>query len=337
MTQDRVHKGIPTGGEFAAHNRSEAAVTLDRPHAGRGVSDIDHELAGYYSDMFPYKVKIWKDEDFLVQAERFRVNPKAFRYDSWKFRDLDERIAEAEARIEKNSAIVDKIRVEQVQPLNAEFDARGGWTRFYLVTSSGGGHVHRDMSCSTCFPRTQYVWLTDESGKSEDEIVEQAGDGACTVCYPTAPVADRNNPRPNPFEDPAVKAARDARNAEKAVRDAEKAAKAITTPSGEPLIGSEGSTLKTERAAEIDALHGLGNIGFYGRSHPTAETWVDASARIQIALAAKRGITVEEVAETWKAKLKGKAKRDMLNYTQTAQMYAALEDVNKLVKEWDKP
>lgn len=44
------------------------------------------------------------------------------------------------------------------------------------------------MSCSTCFPTTQFGWVTEFSGKDEAEIVAAAGEGACTVCYPSAPV-----------------------------------------------------------------------------------------------------------------------------------------------------
>jgi hypothetical protein len=44
------------------------------------------------------------------------------------------------------------------------------------------------MACTSCYPSTQYEWLTRYSGRSEDDIVYAAVELACTVCYPTAPV-----------------------------------------------------------------------------------------------------------------------------------------------------
>jgi hypothetical protein len=43
--------------------------------------------------------------------------------------------------------------IEARKPLNAEFDAKR-WSRFFLVTSSAGGHIHSSMNCSTCRVRT---------------------------------------------------------------------------------------------------------------------------------------------------------------------------------------
>lgn len=64
---------------------------------------------------------------------------------------------------------------------------RGGWRRYYLVTSSNG-HVHRERNCSTCYFNTQFAWLTDLSDCDEDQMVEAYGEKACTVCFPNAPV-----------------------------------------------------------------------------------------------------------------------------------------------------
>lgn len=63
-----------------------------------------------------------------------------------------------------------------------------GWSRFFLVQNSGG-HIHRDMSCGTCFPTTQYAWLTELSGLTEADAVDEYGEILCSVCYPSAPVA----------------------------------------------------------------------------------------------------------------------------------------------------
>lgn len=71
--------------------------------------------------------------------------------------------------------------------LDAEWERRGGWSRYWLVTNLDG-HVHRDTSCSTTYPTTQWALVTGLSGLTENEMVEQVGHRACTVCYPDAPV-----------------------------------------------------------------------------------------------------------------------------------------------------
>lgn len=67
------------------------------------------------------------------------------------------------------------------------------WNRAFLVTSSNG-HVHKTMACSTCRPATEFVWLPQYSGAGEAEIVGDAGETACTVCYPSAPADVLNRP-----------------------------------------------------------------------------------------------------------------------------------------------
>jgi len=150
--------------------------------------------------------------------------------------------------------------------LDAEFDRRGGWPRAYLVTD---GHVHSSRNCSSCnngeFP-TRFVWMIDYSGKTHAEIVEAAGERACTICYPDAPVARKDKgetvdvPKSVMLTPEEIERAQ-AREAE-AKRRAEKRAKAalnaITQPDGTPLrdeMGRDGrqrgsvlATLRTARA-----------------------------------------------------------------------------------------
>jgi hypothetical protein len=78
------------------------------------------------------------------------------------------------------------------KPLDAEFNRRGGWSRFFLVTSSNG-HIHSSMNCSTCHVTTAFAWLPDASGQTmADAIAERDKLGSaailCTVCFPDAPV-----------------------------------------------------------------------------------------------------------------------------------------------------
>lgn len=111
------------------------------------------------------------------------------------------------------------------EPYDAEYDARGGWTRAFVVA---GGHVHRSLRCSTCYPTTQFGWLPELSGSDEAGIVEQAGERACTVCYPTAPVATLARPSSLFHKDEiAAQEARQEREAKRAAAAATKAAKAL--------------------------------------------------------------------------------------------------------------
>ena len=62
-----------------------------------------------------------------------------------------------------------------------------GWSRFFIVANVGG-HIHRKMECSTCYPTTNFGWLPNLSGLTEAEAVEEWGSILCSVCFPDAPV-----------------------------------------------------------------------------------------------------------------------------------------------------
>ena len=87
---------------------------------------------------------------------------------------------------EHKAALDDRAKaIGDADVYNAEFDRRGGWSRFFMVP---GGHIHSSMHCSTCFPTTQFGWLPSVSGKTEKEAVAEHGPLLCTVCFPSAPV-----------------------------------------------------------------------------------------------------------------------------------------------------
>lgn len=95
-----------------------------------------------------------------------------------------------------------------------------GWNRFFLVQNNNG-HIHRTMSCSTCFVDTSFAWLPTVSGLTEAEAVAEHGEILCSVCFPSAPVTWTNG------TSTVDKAAKAKRAAEKAEREAKKAAKAL--------------------------------------------------------------------------------------------------------------
>ena len=122
--------------------------------------------------------------------------------------------------------------------LDAEFARRGGWSRAYLVTD---GHVHSNQNCSSCHKgefRTRFSWMIAYSGKTEEEIVKAAGERACTICYPSAPVAKGlRAPKSVMFTPEEIQRAadRDAAAEKKVLAAEKKAAKAITDEGGVPL------------------------------------------------------------------------------------------------------
>jgi hypothetical protein len=199
---------------------------------------------------------------------------------------------------------------EEVKRWDAEFQARGGWTRAFLVVTNGQGHVHRSQGCSTCYPTTQFHWVTALSGHDEAEIVEAAGERACTVCYPSAPVETRNRPTTLFTPDEVAKQqARQEREAAKVAREAKRLEKALM-PNGEPLVlkiagwTEKFTTLASGRKFLTDAFSWNAHYN-NGDTHPSFPHW--AQDQVAEAVAAKEGKTVEQVkaeAKTRAAKRK---------------------------------
>lgn len=126
-------------------------------------------------------------------------------------------LTQAKEQLDQAHADLDALRAE-MYPLNAEFNRRGGWTRFFHVTNTNG-HVHNSMHCSSCFPDTQYVWRTDLSGATEEQVVEWEAYQACSVCMPIAPAEQKAAFKVHQAEKRATKAAeKELKNAEKAAR-----------------------------------------------------------------------------------------------------------------------
>ena len=192
---------------------------------------------------------------------------------------------------------------EAQKPFNAEYMARGGWTRAFLVTNTNG-HVHNTTRCGTCFTTTQFAWMTDASGMDEAKIVEMAGDGACTVCYPTAPTLPAFG-RKNQFEEPEKAAAREERTVAKAARVAKATATGITNPDGTALRGRWG-VIKTERTAQIELVDNLVMHREFGY-----DLKENLNARIIDALAFKRNQPVAEVEAEIEIKVAAKLKKNL--------------------------
>lgn len=173
-------------------------------------------------------------------------------------------------------------------PYEAQFN-ESRWTRAFLVTNTNG-HVHRSTGCRTCTARTSFSWLTQLSGMEESQIVEMAGERACTSCYPTAPVEVLSRPTQLFTPDETT---RQQRQSEQARKRAEREAKRLVDPrTGDPLRG-EYSEFKTERGAELEAISGLKSLAWYGADHPSADRWVSLSRLVAFAKSVKHGTSAD--------------------------------------------
>lgn len=197
---------------------------------------------------------------------------------------------------------------------DAEFNSRP-WSRFWLVTNAGG-HVHRNMNCTTCFPTTRYAFLPDYSGSTDAELIEAGGSSICSVCFPDAPVDTWN--RAGTIEAPDKKAAREERERAKAEREAKKTAKAIANPDGTSirLGGKWGETVATESRAQSIVVEFLSTelaieAGKYSipNKEYRAEKKADSELLV-VALAHKRNQTKDEVLVDLNKKAATKYKRD---------------------------
>jgi hypothetical protein len=218
--------------------------------------------------------------------------------------------ADLQPRIDQASKRLAEIET-QTRPLEAEFDRRSGWTRAWLVLNTGG-HVHRTTACRTCFPTTQFAWLTQLSGQDETEIVEQAGQAACTECYPSAPVEVRN--RPSRIKTPQQLA----REAAKAERAKAKAAKAITAPDGAPLRTKGYGQIDTEVTARRNYADALSYARHLTRTNvayhrDTIAEYRNDAQLILAALAAKHGRSEDDLRAELAPKVEAKWKREHSN------------------------
>ena len=197
---------------------------------------IDTELSALYDNRWDILNKLESAKDSL----KFYQKNYPSRYDT---------IAEYEAKIVVIREQLSKVSSE-ISALNEIYD-QDPWTRAFLVINSNG-HVHSSMDCSTCFATTRYNWLVQYSNDNENTIVEDAGETACTICYPSAPAEVLNRPSR------IVTADKIAKEQAKAEREAKRQAKLAKqkadapTKSGEFLYFSEGRytrEIRTERTA----------------------------------------------------------------------------------------
>ena len=220
----------------------------------------------------------------LHNAERLIAD--GLRLTRFELEHAQRQIDDLPARIEK----LDQERLAayaEQDPFRTEWARRNGWTRAYLVVTNGQGHVHRSTSCSTCYATTQFSWITEFSGATEQEIVDAAGERACTVCYASAPVELRlDRPTKMFSEDEKRKQAeREEREAKRAAAKAQE----IVVENYFDMGRRSSHTFKTVRGATNAIASELSSLCWYGPTHSWAEGWKSNVESIRRALA-DRGI-----------------------------------------------
>ena len=340
MNQSRQPKGIPVGGQFAASARAESTSIDLMDDQGPDLStwapaEVDTELARLYGEIGILRARRDSMADFVNrEIARHRFN-RGFRGSATpaEMRDVLAEIAETpEAErhfkdreiyrrweeVEGYDAKIDDLTM-QMEPYDDEFARRGGWTRAFLVTNTGG-HVHKDMNCSSCFPDPPgTTGSTEMSDKTEDEIIDAAGSNACTICYPHAPVEKLLGAQPTGCSPPTrsrpPRTARPRAEAKK-VREAAKIAKALTPDGSELEINCtrngypQRERFKTEQAATSWMVSNLADYQTWNKDSEMDLSMIEAHEQIINAIAAKHDQPVEDVRAEIVKKTLAKIKRD---------------------------
>lgn len=239
----------------------------------RTPAEIDGEIARLESEFARAQQQTEQAQDTINRIHNASSLERSYPWNS------QERLEEAVAALNAGTA-AQAVAREALYPLNAEYRRRP-WNRYYLVTNTNG-HVHSSTSCDTCFPTTTFAWLTEQSGMSHEDLVELAGETACTVCFPDAPVDVLK--RKSALEAPERKAAREEREAKRAAKAA-----AEVTVEGYFDYSDRPKTkvFKTSRAVTNDIAAHLSSLAWYGASHPSAPQWVSNIEAARKALEAK--------------------------------------------------
>jgi hypothetical protein len=265
---------------------------------------IDTQLSKLYDKRYNLIFELKSAEDSLEFYQKHYPNR--------------EENAEYGIKIESIKQQISEVNVE-ISQLNRIYN-QDPWTRAFLVINSNG-HVHSSMNCSTCFDTTRYQWLVQYSNDDENTIVEDAGEDACTICYPSAPAEVLNRASRIVTADKVAKAAAKAeREAKKAAKLAKEKADAPTA-SGEFLYFKDGKyteIIRTERTAvsewnnlQYDINREIVTHYFDGKAH-SEESIQEQKDRILKAqekagiicknLAEKHGVSYEEQLKVLQAK-----------------------------------
>ena len=158
---------------------------------------------------------------------------------------------------------------------------------------------------SLFLPTTSFWWATEYSGKTEAEIVADAGERACTICYPSAPVGVKGTKFFTPDEVEAAAEAEERKQLRAA--NAEKKAKSSLLPVHCKPLKFRGSEVRTVVTAKSELVRALAReFSPLTKDEKIAE-WPSIIERLDFiavvdALAVKEGKAHEAVIAEVKAK-----------------------------------
>lgn len=143
-------------------------------------AQIDSALFPLWAERWTYATWRYSEKqrlaNFLFPAEARRRDRYALIPHVLDVPRIQERLAAHDARLAEIAAAI--------APIDAEFERRGGWSRYLFVQA---GHLHRS-GCSTLRPTTQTYLFAEASGLDAEEIVAKFTFTACTKCWKDAPV-----------------------------------------------------------------------------------------------------------------------------------------------------
>jgi hypothetical protein len=189
----------------------QAGTTV--PLSQMSAQQIDTTLAGLWSQVE------------RAEADRHHAAGRAAR----ARRDLPGQVEVAEKKLAEAQQRL-QARLDATEPYEGQFLARGGWSRYFRVVTSGAGHVHSSRACRTCFTTTRYQWVPALSGLDATEVVDLYGSEMCAVCFPGVVGTDAHQREGRLARERAEQA-----RAAKAVRAAAVAEKSITAADGSTL------------------------------------------------------------------------------------------------------
>lgn len=122
------------------------------------------------------------------------------------------------------------------------------WNRAWIVS---GGHVHNtSVGCPGFKHNTEVHLLPQCSALTQDEVVELAGERACTHCFPSAPLSVRQQASKLFAPDEEAKAQRAVERASKADEKKVKEVRVKTGPTSEKIFG----TVRSAKIAASDEI-----------------------------------------------------------------------------------
>jgi hypothetical protein len=212
-----------------------------------------------------------------------------------KYRTLADVADDAGAFTEARLAYEDAdIAVEQCKD---EY-ARRPWRRYWLVTSSDG-HIHASTECSTCnkgHAPTGFALVPYLSGASAKDAVADLGSALCSVCFPDAPVEDREQVKISArvalvLAEEGVEAFQQARA--KAQADAKKRASERCEGSGQPttpsprwghkctVCGYHQTASGKSRAHRRPRWYAVQEVN-YNRKYWNGSTWAPSTKKVDL-------------------------------------------------------